>query len=161
METYFVSNIINKMVKDAFQARRAPSARAVRCLPPLPPPGSPRASQFVALQAEQCRQCGTPTQLEEFMEEVAAGQALQLPKRRFCFALDNVLVTAPLKPHDLSTVQPIEKNVQLVRELKQSGHHIIISTCRLGLGLGLGFRVRVRVRVRVRARVRARVRVRP
>ena len=41
-----------------------------------------------------------------------------------------MLVTAPLKPGDFSTVQPIEKNVQLVRELKQSGHHIIISTCR-------------------------------
>jgi len=104
METYYVSNIINKMVKDDFH--------------------------FVALNAEHCRQCGTPPQLEEFMAEVAAGQALQLPKRRFCFALDNVLVTAPLKPGDFSTVQPIEKNVQLVRELKQSGHHIIISTCR-------------------------------
>ena len=104
METYYVSNIINKMVKDDFH--------------------------FVALNAEHCRQCGTPPQLEEFMAEVAAGQALQLPKRRFCFALDNVLVTAPLKPGDFSTVQPIEKNVQLVRELKQSGHHVIVSTCR-------------------------------
>ena len=104
METYYVSNIINKMVRDDFH--------------------------FAAINADHCRQCGTPPQLEEFMAEVAAGQALQLPKRRFCFALDNVLVSAPLKPGDFATVQPIEKNVQLVRELKQSGHHITISTCR-------------------------------
>ena len=32
---------------------------------------------------------------------------------------------------DFSAVQPIEKNVQLVRELKQAGHYIIISTSRL------------------------------
>ena len=38
--------------------------------------------------------------------------------------------TTRLKPGDFSTVQPIEKNVQLVRELKQSGHHVIVSTCR-------------------------------
>ena len=105
METYYLSNIINKMIKDAFD--------------------------FKALSAEQCRQCGTPEQLEEFMSEVAAGQALQDVKRRFCFALDNVLVTPPSKPGDFSTVQPIDKNIQLVRELKEAGHFIIISTSRL------------------------------
>ena len=31
-------------------------------------------------------------------------------------------MTAPAKPGDFSTVQPIEKNVQLVRELKQAQH---------------------------------------
>lgn len=51
METYYVSNIINKMVRDDFH--------------------------FAAINAEQCRQCGTPPQLEEFMAEVAAGQALR------------------------------------------------------------------------------------
>jgi len=105
METYYLSNIINKMIKDAFD--------------------------FKALSAEQCRQCGTPEQLEEFMGEVASGHALQDVKRRFCFALDNVLVTPPSKPGDFSTVQPIDKNVQLVRELKEAGHFIIISTSRL------------------------------
>ena len=105
METYYLSNIINKMIKDAFD--------------------------FKALSAEQCRQCGTPEQLEEFMTEVSSGQALQEVKRRFCFALDNVLVTPPSKPGDFSTVQPIDKNIQLVRELKEAGHFIIISTSRL------------------------------
>lgn len=36
-------------------------------------------------------------------------------KRRFCFALDNVLVTAPAKGDDFSTCLPIDKNIQLVR----------------------------------------------
>jgi len=38
-------------------------------------------------------------------------------------------------PGDFSTVKPIEKNIQLVRELKASGHYIIISTSRLMLEL--------------------------
>ena len=65
------------------------------------------------------------------MEEVSAGRALTHPKRRFCFALDNVLVTPPKRVGDWTTVEPIQKNVQLVRELKASGHHIIITTSRL------------------------------
>jgi hypothetical protein len=36
-------------------------------------------------------------------------------------------------PGDFSTVKPIERNIQLVRELKASGHYIIISTSRLML----------------------------
>ena len=86
---------------------------------------------FVANLAEDCAQCGTPDKLEQFITQVAAGKALVQPKRRFCFALDNVLVTPPERPGDLTSVKPIEKNVQLVRELHESGHHIIISTSRL------------------------------
>ena len=86
---------------------------------------------FVANLAEDCAQCGTPEKLEQFMGQVSAGKALTLPKRRFCFALDNVLVTPPERPGDLTSVRPIEKNVQLVRELHESGHHIIITTSRL------------------------------
>ena len=37
----------------------------------------------------------------------------------------------PERPGDLTSVRPIEKNVQLVRELYESGHHIIITTSRL------------------------------
>ncbi len=86
---------------------------------------------FVANRAEDCAQCGTPEKLEQFMAQVSAGKALNHPKRRFCFALDNVLVTPPDRPGDLSSVHPIEKNVQLVRELHASGHHIIITTSRM------------------------------
>ena len=102
---YFLSNVINKMITDGHR--------------------------FTATQAEDCAQCGTPEKLEQFMARVSAGRALTHPKRRFCFALDNVLVTPPETPGDLTSVRPIEKNVQLVRELHESGHHIIISTSRL------------------------------
>ena len=44
------------------------------------------------------------------MAKVSRGEALVLPKRRFCFALDNVLVSAPLKPGDFATVQPPNPN---------------------------------------------------
>ena len=102
---YFLSNIINQMIVEGHG--------------------------FVANLAEGCEQCGTPEKLENFMAKVSRGEALVLPKRRFCFALDNVLVTPPERPGDLTSVQPIEKNVQLVRELHASGHHIIITTSRL------------------------------
>jgi len=101
----FLSNVINRMVA--------------------------KGHGFVANRAEECAPCGTPEKLEAFMAQVSTGQRLALPKRRFCFALDNVLVTPPERPGDLSTVRPIEKNVQLVRELHESGHHIIITTSRL------------------------------
>lgn len=39
------------------------------------------------------------------MCQVSSGKALTHPKRRFCFALDNVLVTPPVTAGDMSTVQ--------------------------------------------------------
>ena len=93
----FLSNVINRMISDGIG--------------------------FVAHLASDCAQCGTPEKLEQFMSQVSAGKALTLPKRRFCFALDNVLVTPPDRPGDLTSVRPIEKNVQLVRELHESGTH--------------------------------------
>ena len=89
---YYLSNVINKMIG--------------------------AGTTFAALAAERHALCGTPAALESFMEEVAAGRALNKVKRRFCFALDSVLVTEPAVEGDYSTVLPIAKNVQLVRELK-------------------------------------------
>lgn len=51
--------------------------------------------RFLGLPAHETKMCGTPTKLQEFIATVAAGKALVEPKRRFCFALDNVLVTDP------------------------------------------------------------------
>jgi len=62
---------------------------------------------FIGLAAENTVQCGTPSSLEAFIAKVAAGEALRTPKRRFCFALDNVLVTAPVTAGDFSTCKPI------------------------------------------------------
>jgi capsule biosynthesis phosphatase len=51
-------------------------------------------------------------------------------KMRFCFDLDNTLVSYPLKEGDYSTVEPVWRNIILVRELKAAGHYIIIYTAR-------------------------------
>jgi len=104
LNEYFLSNIINCMLAH----------------------GHP----FAAKETERIAECGSPEALEQYMDLVSAGRALSLPKRRFCFALDNVLVTPPVLPGDMSTVAPIEKNIQLVRELKAAGHYIIIASSR-------------------------------
>lgn len=90
-----------------------------------------RAGHLFVGKPAKAEQCGTPAKLEQFICRVSLGQALTAPKRRFCFALDGVLVTAPEVPGDLRTVKPIEKNITLVRELKLFGHYIIITTSRL------------------------------
>ena len=61
----------------------------------------------------------------------ARGQVLQPARRmRFCFDLDNTLVTYPHVAKDYSSVQPIVENITLLRELHAQGHHIIIQTAR-------------------------------
>jgi len=57
---------------------------------------------------------------------------LNLPKKklRICFDLDNTLVTYPEIPNDYSTVKPIYKNINLLNNLKEAGHEIIIYTAR-------------------------------
>ena len=51
-------------------------------------------------------------------------------KMRFCFDLDNTLVSYPHLRRDYASVEPIMHNIQLVRELKAAGHYIIIQTAR-------------------------------
>ena len=51
-------------------------------------------------------------------------------KLRVCFDLDNTLVTNPTIAGDYSTVKPIVKNIQLLTNLKNDGHEIIIYTAR-------------------------------
>lgn len=55
---------------------------------------------------------------------------IQKKKLRFCFDLDNTLVSYPVIPGDYSTVQPITKMIQMVRNLKQEGHEIVVYTAR-------------------------------
>jgi capsule biosynthesis phosphatase len=55
---------------------------------------------------------------------------IQKKKLRFCFDLDNTLVSYPVIPGDYSTVQPIAKMIQTIRQLKQDGHEIVIYTAR-------------------------------
>jgi capsule biosynthesis phosphatase len=54
----------------------------------------------------------------------------QCEKLRFCFDLDNTLVTFPTIPNDYTTVKPIHKMINTVQTLKKAGHEIIIYTAR-------------------------------
>lgn len=49
---------------------------------------------------------------------------------RFCFDIDNTLVTYPLIHNDYTSVQPIPKMIDLLKRLKQLGHYIILYTAR-------------------------------
>ncbi len=67
--------------------------------------------------------------LPEIVRSTAV-QNLHKEQLRICFDLDNTLVTFPMVPGDYSTVQPIEKNITMLRGLKKEGHVIIIYTAR-------------------------------
>lgn len=49
---------------------------------------------------------------------------------RFCFDLDNTLVSYPVIENDYTSVKPIDKNISFLRYLKYLGHTIIIYTAR-------------------------------
>jgi capsule biosynthesis phosphatase len=49
---------------------------------------------------------------------------------RFCFDLDNTLVTYPEIPNDYTTVRPIPYNINFLKYLKRERHTIIIHTAR-------------------------------
>lgn len=68
---------------------------------------------------------GTPQQVLSYCNT-------NLPKNklRICYDLDNTLVTYPSIRHDYTTVQPIKKNIALLRKMKHEGHTIIIYTAR-------------------------------
>jgi len=68
---------------------------------------------------------GTPLQLKIYCESSAKHRI-----KRFCFDLDNTLVTYPRVHGDYSTVEPIHRNIEYLRFLKELGHHIIIYTAR-------------------------------
>jgi capsule biosynthesis phosphatase len=69
---------------------------------------------------------GTPNQLKSFSSNISKDGE----KYRFCFDLDNTLVTYPRVKNDYSTVEPILRNVNFCNFLKELGHTIIIYTAR-------------------------------
>jgi len=69
---------------------------------------------------------GTPFQLKIYCSDITNN----LEKKRFCFDLDNTLVTSPEILNDYSTVKPIAKNIDMLKFLKLLGHTIIIYTAR-------------------------------
>ncbi len=68
---------------------------------------------------------GTPLQLKIFCENNKPEKI-----RRFCFDLDQTLVSKPSIDGDYSSVTPIEKNINFLRYLKSLGHYIMLLTAR-------------------------------
>ena len=68
---------------------------------------------------------GTPLQLKIYCEANSTKGS-----KRFCFDLDNTLVTYPRIFGDYSTVEPIHKNIEYLKFLKENGNYIIIYTAR-------------------------------
>lgn len=79
---------------------------------------------FKAIEVNQFHVLGTPEQAIRF------ANCFKLEPKRFCFDLDNTLVTAPKIKGDYSTVEPIEEVINCVKKLKNAGHKIIIYTAR-------------------------------
>ena len=70
---------------------------------------------------------GTPTQLKIYSSN---NNNDINKKKRFCFDLDKTLVTNLFIDEYYSSVEPINKNIEYLKFLKQLGHHIIIYTSR-------------------------------
>lgn len=77
---------------------------------------------------------GTPLQVRVFCNNYPVKSALdnqnKIEVKRFCFDLDNTLVTFPKIKDDYSSVEPIHEVIDMVKYLKKMGHEIIIYTAR-------------------------------
>lgn len=85
---------------------------------------------FKAINAENFRCVGTPQQLDSFLKEIEDGKIKCNKLKRFCFDLDNTLVTYPQILNDYTSVKPKIGNISILKSLKKMGHHIIIYTAR-------------------------------
>lgn len=82
--------------------------------------------KITACKIENFTCLGTPQQLKSYCLKYDGKQS----KKRFCFDLDNTLVTYPEVSNDYSTVKPIIKNIKYLKYLHELGHTIIIHTAR-------------------------------
>jgi capsule biosynthesis phosphatase len=77
---------------------------------------------------------GTPIQVLQFYNNFpkvsCKDNTTKIQQKRFCFDLDNTLVTYPLVKDDYTTVQPIQKNIDFLNYIKSFGNEIIIYTAR-------------------------------
>jgi len=69
---------------------------------------------------------GTPLQLQIYCNKNKTNSE----PLRICFDLDNTLVSHPKTPGDYTSVEPINKNINFLKLLKELGHTIIIYTAR-------------------------------
>jgi len=100
---FYISTIIQEMI------RKGHSFETIECL----------SEEYVCL--------GTPIQLRTFCNNYPISK---IKSKRFCFDLDNTLVSYPLIDGDYRTVLPITKNIQYLKYLKKCGNVIIIYTAR-------------------------------
>jgi capsule biosynthesis phosphatase len=101
---FYISQIIKNMIKDG--------------------------ELFKGINIENFRCAGTPDQLNLFLKEIEDGRFKCNKIKRFCFDLDNTLVTYPQILGDYTTVKPKKENIDIVKKLKLLGHYIIIHTAR-------------------------------
>jgi capsule biosynthesis phosphatase len=77
---------------------------------------------------------GTPLQVRIFCNDWPRISSItsqtKLTSKRYCFDLDGTLVSFPKIPGDYSTVDPLHKNINILRYLKKFGNTIIIYTAR-------------------------------
>jgi capsule biosynthesis phosphatase len=76
---------------------------------------------------------GTPIQVRLFcnnFHKMIYTDNIHLKKQRYCFDLDNTLVTFPKIDKDYTTVEPIHNNIKFLKYLKSLGNEIIIYTAR-------------------------------
>jgi len=78
-----------------------------------------------SIEVENFYCLGTPHLIKIFSNIFLDGN-----KYRFCFDLDNTLVTYPEIKNDYSSVKPIRDNISFLKYLKNIGHTIIIYTAR-------------------------------
>ena len=80
--------------------------------------------EFKPIKVEDFHVLGTPKQIIKFSKD------FKISPLRFCFDLDNTLVTHPTIPNDYTSVEPITETINYLRKLKKNGHRIIIYTAR-------------------------------
>jgi capsule biosynthesis phosphatase len=80
--------------------------------------------EFKPIKVEDFHVLGTPKQIIKFSKD------FKIKPLRFCFDLDNTLVTHPTIPNDYKSVEPITETINYLRKLKKNGHRIIIYTAR-------------------------------
>jgi capsule biosynthesis phosphatase len=107
---FYTSGVIKEMMRDGhvFKNKTMPS------------------SDYVCL--------GTPMQVKFFYNNFPRKHSITdeivITKKRFCFDLDNTLVTYPIINGDYASVKPIEQNINFLKYLKSFGNTIIIYTAR-------------------------------
>lgn len=82
----------------------------------------------ISIPADDIQCLGTPNQVKEFCRKMQIEQPGD--QKRYCFDLDNTLVTYPKVANDYSTVEPIPNVIAHAQLLKKIGHTIIIYTAR-------------------------------